>query len=165
MPRIQMRPVPTSFTRIARLFDPTGFENVWFAELKREVKEHLPVWGQFTSTWRKKPIWKHKSYRGRMADYMYAQETSTSVPFVFVEGGTKRMRKAYVEGFIPKTRPGVIQSGPGNRGAVHIYPGWKRGIKERGIRTVIVRNRKSAFIRRMRRASEGAAGRAARFAR
>jgi len=165
MPSIQMRPVPTNFSNLSRMFDPATFEREWFKELEFEVQEHLSTWNKFTSTWKKKPSWKRKRKRGKTADEMYVQRTTKSKPFIFVEGGTRRMPRAYVHGFSPKTRPGVIQSSAGKRGYIVVHKGMRQGIEARNVRDVIVSSRNDNFMRRMRRASGTAARRAARFAR
>lgn len=109
-----------------------------------EIRQIEKEFGKGTSTWSSssKPNWRLRITRGFAIS---GTCTTGDTPFAYVEVGTRYRFRAMTPDFRPKTKPGVLGSGPGAGGPSHFVRRPLPGIKGRGFRDIIARNRFPIF--------------------
>lgn len=124
-----------------------AFRNAINQVISDELDEFEKLLHQFTGTWSTQPKW-NRNIKRRRADAVGRLYTHNR-KFAWIEEGTKRYYARMSRGFVPKTKPGRLRSGPGSGGRVGplrqrpISP----GIKARNIRNVIKKERQDKFAR------------------
>lgn len=109
-----------------------------------ELDKMEEMFGLGTRTWssQNQPAWKKRIGRGLAISGLI---TTGSTPFAYVEVGTRYRLRAMTRDFRPKTRPGVLGSGPGAGGAAGWFRRPRPGIKARNFRDIIARKRYKPF--------------------
>lgn len=129
---------------IERMFDMSKLTKQLEAVAKQETGVTRRSFGRFTATWKNPTIFDVTV--GMNGQNMEGVVSSSSTPFVFVEGGTSSMPDSYVHNFSPKTTRRVIGSRAGSRGYIiatrrMVSP----GIQAREVRYTIVEKRAKPF--------------------
>jgi len=116
------------------------FQTAIVKTLDEEMGEVIKLFNRFTNSWTHKPKWR-KEIKNRKGGFV-GRISTRSKPFVYVEGGTRIRKVTMTGGFVPKTTPRSLRSGPGQAGKKVFTRRPKPGIKARESRFVIENLRK-----------------------
>lgn len=135
---------------LPRMFDPTTVIDRMTKVVREEADINERSFNRFTKTWKNATVFENDV--DHLDDEITGTVKSSSTPFVFVEGGTKSRPKSRITKFKPKTRPRVIGSGRGVRGALYATRKMtKKGIAPREIRIEIAERRERPFAKKVGR--------------
>lgn len=146
---------------VGPFFNPAPIYQEISKELVRESEIWERMFNRATSTWsmRSKPKFERKPVGmvggSGMSSHGVISMTleSSSKPWIWVEGGTRRRYKAVMSSdYRPKTRRRTVGSGPGAGYMLKVLRGqWAPGIPARDVRFVIAERRRLPFARNMTR--------------
>lgn len=132
---VRLQPItPDNLQRI----NPAAIRRDIKRALQAESEQHRRMFKQATSTWNNPPTFSRRTED--TGDTISSILSTKSVPFAYVELGTKVRYMHMSRDFTPKSTPGSLRARTGSGRAVGL--GFPRpGIQARGFRNVIAKKR------------------------